>query len=79
MQHIQSKNIQEFLLATNPTVEGEATAYYIAESIKPLHIKTTRLAHGVPLGGELEFVDSGTLAHALTSRKLIFEQVSEEH
>lgn len=64
-------DIKEVILATNPTVEGEATAHYLAEIIKPYAIKVTRLAHGVPLGGELEYIDSGTLAHAFAGRDLI--------
>lgn len=59
---------REVILATNPTVEGEATAHYLAELIKQRHISTTRIAHGVPLGGELEFVDGNTLARALAGR-----------
>jgi recombination protein RecR len=66
---LQSESIQEVILATNPTVEGEATAYYISERAKPLDVKVTRIAHGVPLGGELEFIDGGTLAHAFSSRR----------
>jgi len=58
----------EVILATNPTVEGEATAHYLAELIKQHGISVTRIAHGVPLGGELEFVDGNTLARALTGR-----------
>jgi recombination protein RecR len=61
-------NIQEIILATNPTVEGEATAHYLSELIKPFAIKTTRIAYGVPLGSELEYIDSGTLAHAFAGR-----------
>lgn len=60
--------IKEVILATNPTVEGEATAHYISELVKQQGIKATRIAHGVPLGGELEYIDSGTLAHAFTGR-----------
>lgn len=60
--------VKEVILATNPTVEGEATAHYISELIKPYSIKATRIAHGVPLGGELEYIDSGTLAHAFAGR-----------
>lgn len=59
---------QEVILATNPTVEGEATAHYLAELIKQQHISTSRIAHGVPLGGELEFIDGNTLARALAGR-----------
>ncbi|EIL95568.1 MULTISPECIES: recombination mediator RecR [Rhodanobacter] len=60
--------IEEMILATNPTVEGEATAHYLAQLARAAGIKPTRLAHGVPLGGELEYVDRGTLAHAFGSR-----------
>jgi recombination protein RecR len=63
--------ISELILATNPTVEGEATAYYITEQMRSRGIAVSRIAHGVPLGGELEYVDSGTLAHALKGRRPI--------
>lgn len=68
-QRLSAGNIKEVILATNPTMEGEATAHYISELVKPFHIKVTRIAHGVPLGGELEFIDSGTLAHAFAGRE----------
>ena len=61
--------VREIILATNPTVEGEATAYYIAEMARERGIRATRIAHGVPLGGELESVDGGTLAHAFAGRR----------
>jgi recombination protein RecR len=61
--------VTEVIIATNPTVEGEATAHYISELIKQQAIKVTRIAHGVPLGGELEYIDSGTLAHAFAGRE----------
>jgi recombination protein RecR len=61
--------VREMILATNPTVEGEATAYYIAELARERGIRATRIAHGVPLGGELESVDGGTLAHAFAGRR----------
>lgn len=64
-----SNKVEEVILATNPTVEGEATANYIGEKLKPLGILVTRIAHGVPVGGELEYIDGGTLAHAINSRK----------
>lgn len=64
-------DIQEVILATNPTVEGEATAHYISEMVKNHSIKVTRIAHGIPLGGELEYIDSGTLAHAFAGRGII--------
>lgn len=63
--------IVEVILATNPTIEGEATSHYIAEKAKKHLIKVSRIAHGVPIGGELEYIDGGTLAHALTSRREI--------
>lgn len=59
---------QEMIIATNPTVEGEATSYYLQKMAKAHNIKITRIAHGVPLGGELEFTDQSTLAHAFGSR-----------
>lgn len=65
---LQNNNLKEIIIATSHTVEGEATAYYIAEMAKSHQLAITRIAHGVPLGGELEFVDSRTLAGALTSR-----------
>ncbi|WP_312725809.1 recombination mediator RecR [Stutzerimonas kunmingensis] len=61
----------EVILATNPTVEGEATAHYIAQMLIPKGLTISRIAHGVPLGGELDLVDGGTLAHALAGRKTI--------
>ncbi len=71
LRRLQDEEIQEVILATNPTVEGEATAFYIAEQTKSLGINVSRIAHGVPLGGELEYVDAGTLAHALNGRRLV--------
>lgn len=64
-----SGEIKELILATNPTVEGEATAHYIAELARKHNVLTTRIAHGVPLGGELEYIDGGTLAHAFSGRQ----------
>jgi recombination protein RecR len=63
--------VEELILATNPTVEGEATAHYLAQLARAAGIRPTRLAHGVPLGGELEYVDRGTLAHAFGSRQSV--------
>ncbi len=65
---IDSGALQEMIIATNPTVEGEATAYYLAEMAKASGMKVSRIAHGVPMGGELEYVDSGTLSQALSGR-----------
>lgn len=70
-QRLAVGNISEIILATNPTVEGEATAYYIAEMAKKFNIKVSRIAHGVPVGGELEFVDSTTLSHSFSGRSEI--------
>ena len=69
LQRIEAGQFAEIILATNPTVEGEATAHYIAQSLQGKGIALTRIAHGVPLGGELELVDGGTLAHALAGRR----------
>ncbi len=63
--------VKEVIIATNPTMEGEATAHYIAEKAKKYALQASRIAHGVPLGGELEYIDGGTLAHALTSRRAL--------
>ncbi|MFT4196484.1 MAG: recombination mediator RecR [Pseudoxanthomonas sp.] len=60
--------VQELIIATNPTVEGEATAHYLAQLARAAGVRPSRLAHGVPLGGELEYVDRGTLSHAFGSR-----------
>ena len=61
--------VKELILATNATVEGEATAYYIMEKAKNLNVTVSRIAHGVPMGGELEYVDGSTLSQALSARK----------
>lgn len=68
---LDSGEVSEVILATNTTVEGEATAHYLSEMTKKRGITTTRIAHGIPLGGELEFVDDGTLAHALSGRQRV--------
>lgn len=68
-QRLAQEKIQELILATNPTVEGEATAHYIGQMCKKHGIKTTRIAHGVPVGGELEFIDGNTLTHAFSGRR----------
>ena len=70
-QRFATDEIKEIILATNSTVEGEATAYFIAEVAKKHHIQASRIAHGVPMGGELEFIDSGTLSHAFDGRREI--------
>jgi len=66
---VEFNHVSEVIIATNSTVEGEATSYYIAELLKELNIDVSRIAHGVPMGGELEFVDGNTLALALDGRK----------
>ncbi len=63
--------VKEVILATNSTVEGEATAHYISDLVKQHQIKATRIAHGVPIGGELEYIDSGTLARAFAGRETV--------
>lgn len=63
--------VKEIILATNCTIEGEATAHYILALIKPFDILATRIAHGIPLGGELEYTDTGTIAQAITQRSII--------
>jgi len=70
-QRVAEDGVVEVILATNPTVEGEATAYYITEMLRPRGVKVSRIAHGVPLGGELEYVDGSTLAHALSGRRVV--------
>lgn len=71
LERVREEQVAEVILATNPTVEGEATAYYITEQLRFLGVTVSRIAHGVPLGGELEYVDGGTLAHALSGRRVI--------
>lgn len=68
-QRVLDEGIQEVILATNPTVEGEATAYYLTDMLQPEGVRISRIAHGVPLGGELEYVDGSTLAHAFSGRR----------
>lgn len=71
LARIEQGSFSEVIIATNPTVEGEATAHYIAQVLAPKGVTVSRIAHGVPLGGELELVDGGTLTHALAGRKPI--------
>ena len=68
LQRFDKRIVEELIIATNPTVEGEATAHYIANLAKDYGMKVTRIAHGVPLGGELEYIDSSTLAKAIEQR-----------
>lgn len=69
MKRLEGSEVEELILATNLTVEGEATAHFIAEKARAMNIAVSRIAHGVPMGGELEYVDGGTLNLALQSRK----------
>jgi len=71
LKRLQSDAVEEVIIATNPNVEGEATALYIAKMLKPTGIKVTRIAHGVPVGGDLEYVDQVTLSRALEGRREI--------
>jgi len=66
-----SQQVTEVILAMSSTVEGEATAHYLGELLKASHVTVSRIAHGIPIGGELEYVDGGTLTHALQGRKAI--------
>ena len=68
LDRIREGNVREAILAVNATVDGQTTAHYIADLLAPLGVKTTRLAHGVPVGGELDYLDEGTLAAALERR-----------
>ena len=68
-QRIKNNNFQEIIIATNPTTEGEATAFYIERELKPLGMKITRLGRGLPVGGELEYADEETLGSAFEGRK----------
>jgi len=71
LDRVRRDAVRELILATNPTVEGEATAHYIREALRDQDVAVSRIAHGVPMGGELEFVDGNTLAHALAGRKTL--------
>ncbi|MFI4921554.1 MAG: recombination mediator RecR [Gammaproteobacteria bacterium] len=68
-RRLDEGGVKELILATNPTVEGEATAHYLAELAARRGIRATRIAHGVPIGGELEYIDGGTLSHAFSGRQ----------
>ena len=69
LERLEDIDIKEIIIATNPRVEGEATAIYISKLIKPLGIKVTRIAHGIPVGGDLEYTDEVTLRNALEGRR----------
>lgn len=73
-ERLAAGEVRELIIATNPTVEGEATAHYLAQLARQHQVKPSRLAHGLPLGGELEYTDRGTLAHAFGSRQEVSER-----
>lgn len=68
---LRKGEVQELIIATNPTVEGDATAHYLADLAARHSVEASRIAHGVPLGGELEYVDGGTLSHAFFGRRVV--------
>ena len=72
-RQLRDGSVSELILATGSTVEGQATAHYISELAAGTGVRITRIAQGIPLGGELEYVDSGTLSHALTGRREFLE------
>jgi recombination protein RecR len=74
VDRIKAKPPQEVILATNPTVEGEVTAHHIAKLLQPFGLTTTRIAHGVPMGSDLEYIDGNTLSHALAKRTPLIVQ-----
>jgi recombination protein RecR len=69
VENVVKGGVEEVILAVNPTVEGEATAHYIMEMLKSHPVVVSRLAHGIPMGGELEYIDGNTIAHALAGRR----------
>ena len=71
IQRLGTQDVREIIMATNPTIEGEATAMYIARLLKPMGIKVTRIAHGLPVGGDLEYADEVTIPKALEGRREI--------
>ena len=69
LERLRTDNVKEVIIATNPSVEGEATALYLAKIVKPLEIEVSRIAHGIPVGGDIEYIDEITLGKALRDRK----------
>ncbi len=69
IERLKRGQTREVIIATNPTVEGEATALYLAKQIKPLGIRVSRIAHGIPMGGDVEYIDSVTLGRAIEGRR----------
>ena len=70
-KRLQDGVVNELIIATNPTVEGDATAHFLADLAGKHNVQASRIAHGIPLGGELEFVDGGTLSHAFFGRRVV--------
>ena len=77
LDRVKNPEVKEVIMATNPTVEGEATAMYISRLLKPLGIKVTRLAYGIPVGGDLEYADEVTLSRALEGRRRLERHPTE--
>ena len=69
LRRLEDGRVSEVVVATNPTVEGEATAIYLAKLIKPLNVRVTRIAHGLPVGGDVEYADSTTIGRAMEGRR----------
>lgn len=72
VRRLGDEQVQELILATNPNIEGEATAMYLSRLVKPFGIKVTRIAHGLPVGGDLEYADEVTISKALEGRRELF-------
>jgi len=77
-QRLAEGTVRELIIATNPTVEGDATAHYLADMAARNGVEASRIAHGVPLGGELEYVDGGTLSHAFYGRRVVDQEKTHE-
>ncbi|HET7290097.1 MAG TPA: recombination mediator RecR, partial [Thermodesulfobacteriota bacterium] len=71
LRRLEEGGVKEVIIATNPSVEGEATALYLSKLIKPLGIRVSRIAHGIPMGGDIEYIDEITLSNAIRDRKTI--------
>jgi recombination protein RecR len=69
IERVRSGEVSEIILAMNATVEGQTTAHYLMDALEPLGVRVTRLAHGVPVGGELDYLDEGTLSAAFKARR----------
>jgi recombination protein RecR len=79
LRRIGEAGIREVIIATNPTTEGEATALYLARLIKPLGVRVTRIAHGIPMGGDVEYADLATLGRALEGRREMWRKIRSTH